>query len=421
MKFKKIALIILFVILIIIGFKYKDYNLIFATEKEKNEIKDSIYINVDTKSFKPISYTESLLGFNGDNAKILMFNISKNDYESNNLHYSDESIGALTYGTNKEDMGDYYKCIIKLDNVDTKSDYENLRPFSTINLILEALYTICIVIILVNIFMNVRKTKIVVIVSTSLVVLLFSCFFYSNHSRYIRNRELEESSSDSSFLKVKQSQEVNNIDKEKNAQSNINNQLQDITQKILSNQVVSLGTINKIDDNYIYYSTENSINLYFEKNVFTYTNGRTCKTINLEDVKVGDYIHPRFKQIIVYRNISGEELNQELLYNLTLTDEERIEFVNTIELEEINVIDEKNATAKISYGDIIGDKLTSDRFSILVEFNENTKYYSKSNQIHNVKDMEYWAKGNINSILLKKDSINLRSPAIVLKFESTDN
>ena len=420
MKNKKIALIILLIILVIIGFKYKDFNLIFATEKEKNEIKESIYINTDVKSFKPLSYTESILGFNGDNAKILVFDISKDDYESNNLHYSDESIGALAYGTNKEDMGDYYKCKIKLDNVDTAKDYKNLRPFSIVNLILESLYIICIVIILVNIFMNVKKSKIVVIVATSIIVLLFSCFFYSNYTRYIKNRELDNSSNDYSFLKAKQSQEVHNIDEEKNDQSNINNKSQDITQKIISNQVVNFGTINKIDDNYIYYSTENSINLYFEKNTFSYSNGRTCKKINLEDVKVGDYIHPFEKQILVYRNLSGEELNQELLYNLTLTEDERIYSVNSISIEEINIENGNTAIVKISYGDIIGDDLTNERFSTLVEFNSNTKYYSKGNNINSVNDLEI-AKGNINSILLKKDSINKKSPAIALEFESTDN
>ena len=419
MKNKKIALIILLIILVIIGFKYKDFNLIFATEKEKNEIKESIYINTDVKSFKPLSYTESILGFNGDNAKILVFDISKDDYESNNLHYSDENIGVLAYGTNKEDMGDYYKCKIKLDNVDTAKDYKNLRPFSIVNLILESLYIICIVIILVNIFMNVKKSKIVVIVATSIIVLLFSCFFYSNYTRYIKNRELDNSSKDYSFLKAKQSQEVHNIDEEKNDQSNINNKSQDITQKILSNQVVNFGTINKIDDNYIYYSTENSINLYFEKNTFSYSNGRTCKKINLEDVKVGDYIHPFEKQILVYRNLSGEELNQELLYNLTLTEDERIYSVNSISIEEINIENGNTAIVKISYGDIIGEDLTNERFSTLVEFNSNTKYYSKGNNINSVHDLEI-AKGNINSILLKKDSINKKSPAIVLEFESTD-
>lgn len=420
MKNKKIALIILLIILVIIGFKYKDFNLIFATEKEKNEIKESIYINTDVKSFKPLSYTESMLGFNGDNAKILVFDISKDDYESNNLHYSDESIGALAYGTNKEDMGDYYKCKIKLDNVDTAKDYENLRPFSIVNLILESLYIICIVIILVNIFMNVKKSKIVVIVATSIIVLLFSCFFYSNYTRYIKNRELDNSSNDYSFLKAKQSQEVHNIDEEKNDQSNINNKSQDITQKILSNQVVHLGIINNIDDKYIYYSDSDSKNFYFEKELFSYINGRTCKNMTLSDVKVGDYIHPFEKQILVYRNLSGEELNQELLYNLSLTEDERIYSVNSISIEEINIENGNTAIVKIIYGDIIGDDLTNERFSTLVEFNSNTKYYSKGNNINSVNDLEI-AKGNINSILLKKDSINKKSPAIVLEFESTDN
>ena len=419
MKIKKIALVILLAILVFIGFKYKDYNLIFATEKEKSEIKESIFIETDAKSFKPISYTESMLGFNGDNAKILVFNISKDDYESNNLHYSDESIGALSYGTNKEDMGEYYKCRIKLDNVDTAKDYENLRPFSIVNLILESLYIICIVIILVNIFMNVKKSKIIVIVATSIIVLLLSCFFYSNHTRYIRNKELDSSSSNNSFLKGKQMQESNNIKKEINNQSIENNNSIEVTQKINNNQVVNSGIIYQIDDSYIYYSNKDSRKYYFEKNNIRYINGRTFKEIYLSDVKVGDYINPFEKQILVYRNLSGDELNKELLYNLTLTEDERIYSVNSISIEEINV-EENTAIVKISYGDIIGDVLTNEKFSTLVEFNSNTKFYSKGNNINSVNDLEI-AKGNINSILLKKDSINMKSPAIVLEFESTDN
>ena len=143
--------------------------------------------------------------------------------------------------------------------------------------------------------------------------------------------------------------------------------------------------------------------------------------MDFSNVKVGDYIFPFRKQILIYRNISGEELNQELLYNFTLTDDERLYAVNCVDLEEINITDNNTAIVKISYGDIIGDDLTNERFSTLVEFNENTKYSSKSSQIHSVNDLEYWAKGNINSMLLKKDSINKKSPAIVLEFESTDN
>lgn len=204
-----------------------------------------------------------------------------------------------------------------------------------------------------------------------------------------------------------------------NNQSNENNIPQDITQKILDNQVVNSGIINQIDNNYIYYSNKDSKKYYFEKNKFSCINGRTFKEINLSDVKVGDYIHPFEKQILVYRKLSGEELNQELLYNLTLTEDERIYSVNSIGIEEINIENENTAIVKISYGDIIGDDLTNERFSTLVEFNSNTKYYSKGNNINSVNDLEI-AKGNINSILLKKESIDKKSPAIVLEFESTD-
>ena len=205
-----------------------------------------------------------------------------------------------------------------------------------------------------------------------------------------------------------------------NNQSNENNIPQDITQKILDNQVVNSGIIEQIDNNYIYYSNKDSKKYYFEKNKFSCMNGRTFKEINLSDVKVGDYIHPFEKQILVYRNLSGEELNQELLYNLTLTENERIYSVNSIGIEEINIENENTAIVKISYGDIIGDDLTDERFSALVEFNSNTKYYSKGNNINSVNDLEI-AKRNINSILLKKDSINKKNPAIVLEFESSDS
>ena len=204
-------------------------------------------------------------------------------------------------------------------------------------------------------------------------------------------------------------------DKEKNSA----NSSEDVTQKISEDQVVRSGIINEIDDKYIYYLNSDSKKLSFEKGLFSYINGRTFKEVDLSEVKVGDYIHPFRKQIIIYRNISGEELNQELLYNFTLIDDERLYAVNCVDIEEINITDTNTAIVKIGYGDIIGEELTNEKFSILVEFNSNTKYFSKGNNIHNVKELEN-AKGNINSILLKKDSINKKSPAIVVEFECDD-
>ena len=204
-------------------------------------------------------------------------------------------------------------------------------------------------------------------------------------------------------------------DKEKNNA----NSSEDVTQKINNKQVIHSGIINNIDDKHIYYTDSDSHKLYFEKKIFPYLTGRTFKDLNVSDLKVGDYIDVNNKQIFVFRNLTGEELKQELLYNFTLTNEERIMYVNSIEIEDINIIDSNKAIAKIKYGDIIGENLTNEKFSTLVEFNENTKYYSKGNNIHNVNELEN-AKGNINSIILKKDSINKKNPAIVISFECDD-
>ena len=198
-----------------------------------------------------------------------------------------------------------------------------------------------------------------------------------------------------------------------------NNNSEDVTQKISDNKVVHSGIIENIDEKSIHYSDSDSKKINFEKDIFSFINGRTFKAMELADAKVGDYIYPYNKQILVFRNLSGEDLNQELLYNLTLTDDEKIIFVNSVEIEEINVTAENTAIVKISYGDIIGNDLTNERFSALVEFNANTKYYSKGNNINSVNDLDN-AKGNINSILLEKDSINKKNPAIVISFECDD-
>ena len=197
------------------------------------------------------------------------------------------------------------------------------------------------------------------------------------------------------------------------------NDFQDITQKLLNSQIVSSGIIEKIDENYIYYSDSDSHKLLFKKDVFSYINGRNCKEINILDIKVGDYVYPYNKQIIVFRNISGDELNNELLYNLTLNEDERIMFVNSVEIEVVEIIDDYNATAKITYGDIIGDELTDEKFTTIVEFNADTKYLNR--YVNNVKEMEIYSKSNINSVLLKKDSINKKSPAVVLEYEFVED
>lgn len=213
----------------------------------------------------------------------------------------------------------------------------------------------------------------------------------------------------------------NNVTIQENVDENKNDeQFQDVTKKILNNEFYSSGKIYKIDENNIYFSNEDSKKYYINKNVFKYFNGRTAKSVDSVDIKVGDYLNQIEGKILIYRNVSGEELNQELLYNLTLDEDERIMMVNTIEIESINIQDKDTAIVKIKYGDIFGDTLTDETFETIVEFNSNTKFYSKGNNINTVNDLEE-ARYNINSIVLDRNTINKKSPAVVKEFESTDN
>lgn len=203
------------------------------------------------------------------------------------------------------------------------------------------------------------------------------------------------------------------------AKDDTDKQPQDVTQNILNGEFYFTGPIYNIDENYIYFSHDNAKQYYIAKNAFSYLNGRTTKDMNIVDVKVGDYLLHHEEKIVIYRNISGEELNQELLYNFTLTSDERIMFANSIEIKDINIVNGNTALVKVKYGDLIGNDLTNETFETLIEFNSNTKFYSKGGNINSIHDLET-AKYNINSIVLDRNTINKKNPAIVTIFDSSD-
>ena len=203
------------------------------------------------------------------------------------------------------------------------------------------------------------------------------------------------------------------------AKDDTDKQPQDVTQNILNGEFYFTGPIYNIDENYIYFSHDNAKQYYIAKNAFSYLNGRTTKDMNIVDVKVGDYLLHHEEKIVIYRNMSGEELNQELLYNFTLTSDERIMFANSIEIKDINIVNGNTALVKVKYGDLIGNDLTNETFETLIEFNSNTKFYSKGGNINSIHDLET-AKYNINSIVLDRNTINKKNPAIVTIFDSSD-
>ena len=191
---------------------------------------------------------------------------------------------------------------------------------------------------------------------------------------------------------------------------------ENVTQKILNGEIVPAGIVDHIHSKYIYYS-DNGIDIYyFEKGLIPYINGRTCEELYNTRIEDGDYVNPFDKQILVFKNLSGDKLKRELIQNFKLDEEERILYVNSVEIEDVNIIGENKAIVTIKYGDIIGDILTDEKFTTKVEFDNRTYYYSKGQNIGNVYDLEL-AKGSINSIILYV--FNDEYPR-VNKFESSD-
>lgn len=191
---------------------------------------------------------------------------------------------------------------------------------------------------------------------------------------------------------------------------------ENVTQKVLNGEIVPSGIVDHIDSKFIYYS-DNGIDIYyFEEGLIPYINGRTCEELYNTRIEDGDYVNPFDKQILVFKNLSGDKLKRELIQNFKLDEEERILYVNSVEIEDVNIISENEAIVTIKYGDIIGDILTDEKFTTEVKFDNRTYYYSKGQNIGSVYDLEL-AKGSINSIILYV--FNDEYPR-VKKFESSD-
>jgi len=195
------------------------------------------------------------------------------------------------------------------------------------------------------------------------------------------------------------SKENTNIFQEDVTLNDTNKQPQDVTQELLDNEFYFSGPIYHIDENYVYFSRDTKEQYYINKNAFSYLNGRTTKEMQIADVKVGDYLLHHEGKIVIFRNISGEELNQELLRHFILTSNERIMFANVVEIEDINIINGDTAFVKIKYGDLIGNDLTNETFETVVEFNSNTKFYSKGGNINSIHDLEQSKGKNLIQIL----------------------
>lgn len=138
MKKKIIILlsIILFITVLTLRIFFNRNNLIFISEENKKELMSILEIQ-DATSFKPISKNSEFLGFGSSpNCYKLKFEISKEDYEKNNLNYRDmkDEIDIpeidIHYKLKKDDTT--YICVVRTSD---QNDYTKILY----NKILDAL------------------------------------------------------------------------------------------------------------------------------------------------------------------------------------------------------------------------------------------------------------------------------------------
>ena len=120
MKKKIILIFVLIIIILLLNFGYSKNNLVFISEENKKELMNVLEID-DAPSFKPISKKTEFLGLgSGPNCYKLKFEISKEDYEKNNLNYKDmkdeNDIPEIDihYKMKKDD--NTYICVVRTSN-----------------------------------------------------------------------------------------------------------------------------------------------------------------------------------------------------------------------------------------------------------------------------------------------------------------
>lgn len=150
---KKIVFTIFVIGLIILKILINNTNLIFSSEEEKRELMKVLNIEENSISFQPLYYqTKRLELTSHEEMKVLIFKISKDDYEKNHLEYNEESNDSLIYEKSKVDKGNNYICKVKTSELldSQKAEYEELNPHSQINEIINCVYNLFVVLFIVG-------------------------------------------------------------------------------------------------------------------------------------------------------------------------------------------------------------------------------------------------------------------------------
>lgn len=180
------------------------------------------------------------------------------------------------------------------------------------------------------------------------------------------------------------------VDVEK--KSNVIKQLtaEDITDKFLNDEITSrYGKISKIENDSIYFfDKENNNYCLSDEESTNYINGRTGENIGFSDIEEGDYIDVSWDlTCYIFKNISGEELKNEMLKSMSLSDDFDIPRTGVNEIKNVEQLGNNEAIVTFTIVDLVTAEYYPDvndeehTFEVKLKVNNNTKYNTNFNGI----------------------------------------
>ena len=198
----------------------------------------------------------------------------------------------------------------------------------------------------------------------------------------------------------------------------------DITPKFKYSSFYKSGKIYKTANNKIYFSSEG--NKYFVENdeEFNFKDGRTNEDFKFEDIKEGYIIDFSInKNIYIFKNITGNELKKDLLYNLALDDNANLTRAGISDIGEITKLNNTDGLVVFKLYDIANfndeEIGLGESFEVTFKFTKNTKYHSKGNYTYDLDTLEN-SKDTIMWLRLDPKTINNEYPEVLI-FESSDS
>ena len=194
------------------------------------------------------------------------------------------------------------------------------------------------------------------------------------------------------------------------------------------------GRISSIKNNTIYIYDNDNQNYYINNDDDTkYIDGRTGESYSFTDIKEGYYISDYLGDnsedtYLIFKDITGEELKNELLVSLSLPDGVNIGRTSVLEIKDIEQLGNNEAIVIFEISDIVRSEDFPDvndsehTFDIKLKVTNNTKYNTNFHGInaYNAETIENAKQDAMLYLRLNPDTLNDEYPEIS-EFDSYSN